>query len=101
TALLDPTPGLTVNEAIHEFLRAKARAGRSDTHLKRLKVSLKSFAQGRGRWPLAQVRPADLEKWIFKNEWAPKTARNYLTDASIMFNFCLRRGYIERNPALG
>ena len=95
--------GLTLNQAVKEFLHAKARAGASDVHLKRLGIALKSFASGhgRGRAPVAAVTAAQLEKWLHEGEWAPKTARNYLTDTSIFFNYCLNRGYIERNPARG
>lgn len=92
---------LTVVAATNEFLRAKARAGRSDAHLKRLIIALKSFAKGRAEWPLANVTTKDLEKWAFEGGWASKTARNYLTDISGLFNYAVRRGYIGRNPAHG
>ena len=92
---------LTVMELVNEFLMAKARAGRSDRYLRQLRVSLKNFGAGRNRQAVDQVAPQELEKWIQLQDWAPKTARNYLSDVRTLFNFAVRRGYLERNPAAG
>ena len=92
---------LTVTELVNEFLRAKARAGRSDRYLRQLRVSLKSFAAGRHQVRLDQVSASDVEKWIYSNGWAAKTSRGYLGDVKGLFAFALRRGYCDRNPALG
>jgi hypothetical protein len=64
---------VTVAEAVNEFLRAKARAGRSDRYLRALRVSLQSFARGRFTVPLADVTVTDLEKWIESQNWASWT----------------------------
>ena len=100
-SLLPAQALLTVTELVNEFLRAKARAGRSDRYLRQLKVSLKSFAAGRHQLTLDQVTAADVEKWIYGNGWAVKTSRGYLGDVKGVFAFAIRRGYCDRNPALG
>jgi len=100
-ASLSLTPTLTLNELIAEVLRARAIAGRSDRYLRQLRVSLKSFAQGRGRTLITAVTCRDIEKWLNAQEWAPKTARTYLWDVRTLFNCAVRRGYLERNPAAG
>jgi len=92
---------LTVVELVNEFLSAKARQGRSDRYLRQLRVSLKSFTGGRARAGLSQVAAPEIEKWMGRQGWAPKTARGYLADVRTMFNFALRRGYVDRNPASG
>ncbi|MCX6922889.1 MAG: hypothetical protein NT154_06715 [Verrucomicrobia bacterium] len=103
-ASLSLTPAqalLTVTELVNEFLRAKARAGRSDRYLRQLRVSLKSFAAGRHQVRLDQVNAVDVEKWLFGNDWSSKTIRGYYGDVKGLFAFAVRRGYCDRNPALG
>jgi hypothetical protein len=36
-----------------------------------------------------------------RRAWAPRTQRGYLSDVRTMFNFAVRRGYMDRNPAAG
>ena len=91
---------LTLLEAVNEFLLAKARAGRSDRYLRQLRVSLKSFALGRGRAPLAGLERIDVQRWLDAQVWSPVTAKGYSGDVRTLFNFAVRRGYLERNPAL-
>jgi integrase len=90
-----------VIELVNEFLLAKARAGRSDRYLRQLRVSLKNFAAGRSRIPIGEVTTGQIEKWIQGQEWAPKTARGYLSDVRTLYNFAQRRGHTGHNPAAG
>lgn len=89
----------SVGEAVKEFLFAKARAGRSDRYLQALRVSLFSFRNARSTRPLSSITVTDLETWLMKNNWAPRTQRGYLSDVSVLFNFCIRRGLTNHNPA--
>ena len=98
---LGPSTWLTCMELVNEFLLSKARADRSDRYIRQLKVSLSSFANGRARMPIDQVKAPEVEKWIRVHDWAPRTARGYLGDVRTMFNFAVNRGYVERNPARG
>jgi integrase len=82
-----------------EFLRSKARAGRSDRYLQALRNSLSKFQHGRAHWGLAQVTPQVIEAWLAKSDWAPKTRRGYLGDLSTLFRWGVRRGYLASNPA--
>src|SRR5262249_42352241 len=77
------------------------RAGRSDRYLRQLRVSLNSFAVGRGFVAINEVTCHDIEKWMIAQDWRPKTARGYLGDVKTLFNFGVRRGYLQRNPAEG
>lgn len=94
-----PPDPLSVSAAINEFLRAKARAGRSDRYLRALRVSLGSFARGRFNRPLEQITPEDLESWIEGRAWSPRTQAGYLSDVATFFNWCVRRDLCPRNPA--
>lgn len=90
---------MSSTELVNEFLLTKARANRSDRYLRQLRVSLKSFVNGRCHVPIDQVRTPEIEGWLRKREWAPKTARGYLSDVRTLFNFAVKRGYLLRNPA--
>ena len=84
---------LTVREAVNEFLVAKARAGRSDRYLRQLRVSLSSFARGRAVTELDAVTLADVERWLYGQDWSARTMRGYLADVRTLFHFAVRRGY--------
>ena len=88
-------------EAVNEFLTSKARAGRSDRYLRQLRVSLRSLVVGRSRVPVDQVTAADLDRWLRAGGWAARTRKGYLSDASTLFAWCQRRGWLAENPARG
>jgi hypothetical protein len=90
---------LTVAGLVNEFLRAKARAGRSDRYLRALRNSLVKFSAGRGSRPVASVTVGDIERWLHGSSWQVKTKRGYLGDVSVMLNYGVRRGYLSRNVA--
>jgi integrase len=89
----------TVREAINEFLIAKARARVSDRYLRTLRVSLSAFALGRSTKFLHEVTSEEIERWIFGQEWAPKTMKGYLGDVRTLYTFARRRGYCSECPA--
>jgi len=90
---------LTLTELANEFLRAKARAGRSAAYLKRLRCSLQSFRKGRASAPVDRVTTRDLEDWVRGGDWSVRTRRNLVADCGIMFSWAIKRGYLARNPA--
>jgi integrase len=92
---------ITVVDLVNEFLLAKARAGRGDRYLRQLRVCLKNFAGGRARTAIDQVDVVQVEKWMQDQEWSARTQRGYLSDVRTMFNYAVRRGYVDRNPAAG
>lgn len=96
-----PLPSLAppLVECVNQFLLSKARAGRSERYLRQLRVSLRSLLAGRARTPVDQVAAVDLERWLAAHGWAPRTRRGYLADASTLFAWCIRRGFLPDNPA--
>lgn len=96
---LAPLPRLPLREALTEFLNLKARAQRSDAHLKHLLASCKAFSKANSRITADQVSAQAIEAWLADGEWSPNTQKHYLADLSIFFNWCVNRGYMERNPA--
>jgi integrase len=97
--LLLPASTLTVLELVNEFLLAKARQQKSDRYLRQMRVSLKSFTQGRANRPIHSLLLQDVEAWLKLQDWAPRTCKGYLGDVRTMFNWAVRRGYIPKNPA--
>lgn len=96
-----PAFTLSLTEAINEFMVAKARAGRSDRYLRQLRVSLSSFARGRGQVPIGQLYLADVETWLHSKNWSARTRAGYLSDLCTLWNWCLRRGYVpDLSPVL-
>ncbi len=92
---------LTLTELINEFLRAKARAGRSERYRRALRYSLVKFAHGRGRLAVTEITVHEIESWLDKMNLQPRTLKGYLGDVRTLFNFGVRRNYLPRNPAAG
>lgn len=94
-----PSPAPPLVECVNEFLLAKARAGRSERYLRQLRVTLRSLLAGRAREPVDRIAAVDLERWLGAHGWGPRTRRGYLADSGTLFAWCIRRGYLTRNPA--
>jgi hypothetical protein len=92
---------VTVGDLAREFLFAKARAGKSDRYLGALRNSLGKFVAGRASTPVAAVTVHDVEKWLHAHRWSSVTMRHYCGDVRTLFNFAVRRGYLQANPAAG
>jgi integrase len=91
----------TVVELVNQFLIAKARAGRSDRYLRALRNSLSKFIAGRAHKAAHDVTVIEMEQWMQRPEWAPRTQRGYLADVRTLFNFGIKRGLLKTNPASG
>jgi integrase len=92
---------LTTIDLVNEFLRAKARAQNSDRYLRQLRVCLTSFSNGRAGKSISEIDATEVERWMNNHDWAARTCRGYVADVRTMFNYAVRRGYLERNPASG
>jgi site-specific recombinase XerC len=91
----------SVVELTNQFLLAKARAGKSDRYLGALRNSLSKFTAGRAHQMACDVSVADVEKWMARPEWKPRTQIGYLKDVRTLYNFAIRRGLVKTNPANG
>lgn len=92
---------VSIDEAAVDFLWSKGGGRRSYQHLKRLRVTVRKLLKTFSGRPLNQITAVDLEEWADSHGWASKTTRNHLTDLSILFNWCIRRSLLDRNPVLG
>lgn len=89
----------TIATLINDFLVTKCRAGKSDRYLRAMKNSLSKFSRGRSTTPAQQICFADVERWITKNDWNGTTRHGYLRDLRTLFNWAVRRGLVNHNPA--
>lgn len=100
---LSPPPSLdvTLADAVNAFLVAKARNGRSDRYLRQVRVVLASFAKGRTTRPVCMVLSDDVQAWLQESGWAARTRAGYATDVRTFFGWCVRKGWVQRNPVEG
>jgi hypothetical protein len=97
--LLPAESVLTVNELANEFLLAKARDGKGDRYLCKLRGCLVNFCRGRARTPINHVSVSDLQIWIESNAPTNRTRRANLAFVRTMFKYAVQRGYLDSNPA--
>lgn len=88
---------LILKEAVAEVVRAKQLANRRDSYIKTLRQMLGAFIKGRESSPAGSVTTEQIEAFLATKEsvWSRATWRNRL---NTLFSFCLRRGYVLRNP---
>ena len=96
-----PSLDVSLADAVNAFLVAKARTGRSERYLRQVRVVLASVAKGRGTRPLGMVLSDDVESWLNESGWAARTRFGYAKDVRTLFAWCVRKGWIQRNPAEG
>jgi integrase len=88
-----------VKEVVSEFLRLKKSAGLRETYL-----SVQGYVLGNvfgaefGERQLHQIGHVEIEDWMGRQTWAPRTRQNYCRDLSNLFGFAQRRGYTAANP---
>lgn len=90
-----------LSRTINQFILAKAKQGRSMRYLATLRVTLKSFAEGRHGQALASITTQEVEAWLNRKGWAARTRRGYALDLMTMLNWAVRRGLIAKNPIAG
>lgn len=92
---------VSVLDAVNDFLVSKARSGRSDRYLGQIRSSLGHFCASFGRQAVDTITPQDVERWLTRPEWSPRTRRNYLVDVATLCNWLVRRGALARSPCAG
>ncbi len=90
---------ITFGTMVQRFLDEKYEHATPRYH-RQLKVSLGALRNELDSRAANEVRGQDIEQWLKRNKWAPKTWRNYLGDASALFSWGIRKGYLSLNPCL-
>ncbi|GAA5139247.1 hypothetical protein GCM10023213_19620 [Prosthecobacter algae] len=82
---------------VQRFLNDKYEHSTPRYH-RQLKVSLGALKNELESRPANEIRGQDIERWLKRNKWAPKTWVNYLGDASALFSWGIKKGYLSLNP---
>jgi hypothetical protein len=91
----------TLKVAFEEFLASKEASGKRPTYLRTLKYTIGRFVEPRENRDCGSIARSEIEQWLFKSGFQPRTIRGYQIDAQTFFNFCEKRGYLSENPCRG
>jgi integrase len=89
---------LSVDNLAALRLESLARIGRSDRHIKDIRIHLGRFAQTFGSRPAGSITAEEIESWLETLSVGPLTCNNYLDRVSTMFAFGVKRGLLTDNP---
>lgn len=87
-----------IGDAISELLVSKRSASRSERHLRALGWNLRRFAANFPNENLHEIHRDQIERWLGKEEFAPRTRANYLRDLTILFRFGISREWLVATP---
>ena len=90
----------TVESAVTEFLALKKTNGASSAYNNSLKSILKKFKTA-FVCDIATVSTATIQSWLDNQQLHPGTYNNIRMAIHTLFNHCVRRAYIEKNPVVG
>lgn len=92
-------PCPTVAAAVVAMMDAKRAVGLRARSLEQLGWQLKRFTAEFEREPVDAIRPEDIEAWLSRQStWNAATRLSALTNVRTLFNWAMKRGWIERNP---
>ena len=83
----------------HEYLRAKKRAGRRPGTVKDAHVKLRPFVKAYRKAAIHEVTTNDVERWLASRKFTAATYNAYRAAIVALFNYAVKREYLERNPA--
>ena len=89
---------LPLADAFAQVIAAKKQSGKRANSVSSLTCSLKSFAKACQK-PVGDVLPADVEAWLYANDWTPQTRKGRHIDVKTAFNWLVRRNLVKKNPA--
>ena len=95
-----PTGGQrTVNELLKEYVTAKQKANRRKRTIDQIMCMIGKFAGEYGDTPVHKITTHDLEVWLDKHGYVQITRGNYKTIFTGFFNYAMKRGLVQANPA--
>lgn len=89
-----------IGDVMAELLAEKRATNRRERTIRNAEARLRGFAydfQGR---PISTITTMDIARWIDELAHTPATRNVYLVAVRDLFSFAVRRGWIEKNPAL-
>ncbi|MCL2677276.1 MAG: tyrosine-type recombinase/integrase [Streptococcaceae bacterium] len=89
--------GLTVAEAMAEWLTTRKGAVADGTHVEDLNV-VRPFVAQFGRWKVSKVEKDHVKDYLLALPIAPASMKNYRSRLNLFFEFCEDEGYIRESP---
>ncbi len=90
------TESITVPKLVAEYLEAKTKAGRSQAHLRDLRLRLTRFGEA-FQLPVAQITGKLVQAWMDGLKVANRTKLNELRHVTSLLTFAVRRKYAPRD----
>jgi integrase len=89
----------TVAQLLDEYLAEKEKANRRKATLKEIRTRIGRFKQDFGQIPAHEITTHDLIGWMDRHGYRQVTRDNYRRAFVGFFNFAVKRGYAQVNPA--
>lgn len=90
-------PHLSLTDAFAAVVASKKQSGKRSNSVSTLSCALKSFAEACQK-PAGDVLAADVESWLYTNEWTPQTRKGRHTALNTAFNWLVKRRMMASNP---
>jgi integrase len=90
--------GVTLSDAITQFLDLKREAGRRPLYLREAGYGLQRFAQGRDERDLASISINEVQGWLAQLEASQATKATLQSRLNSLFSWAVRQGYLDSNP---
>jgi integrase len=94
------TSDISTADALQECIIDKERTGKRERTTQQYQYT---FDELKKHLPskLALCRTAHVEAWLHKAKWKPRTQKSQLSHAQAFFSWCVRKGYLKKNPCEG
>ncbi len=84
--------------AYDEYLAQKIALQRRDATIHTLRVVVKPFCDSFGTMSMSELTKRDVEHYILKPKWSPRTVKNVFAQLLSFLNFCADRHYLTFEP---
>jgi|GEM_PF-5634369 len=95
-----PQEEKTVKYAYEHYVAEQERIGRSINTVREVKTIMRNFVKSCHHMDTSEIKENDLIKFIQKGKVAPQTQNNRHKVYHKFFNYCLKRGWVSKNPAV-
>ena len=91
---------ISVEILVSGYLETKIRAQLSQRHLDDIHQRLGRFQEAFSGRAVRTLSTSELEEWLQDLELSPRSSNNYRTVVCSLLGHAVRRGFLDRNPAL-
>lgn len=92
------TKAIGIGDAIEELCALKEATNKRTRSVRNFRYTLVGMSASIGEKLVSEITRADIEKWLFHNDYAPATIRTKLIDARTFFRAGLARGWLTADP---